>query len=58
MSDYYIEIPKKKKDIELPDRITLTKRTRERFCFVTCADEDNGFFEYWLDTNGISYQEL
>jgi len=56
MSDYYIEIPKRKKDIELPRLVTLNKRSRERFCYVTCSDENNEFFEYWMESNGISYQ--
>jgi hypothetical protein len=57
MSEYYVEIPFKKQDIEFPERVKVIKRTRGRFCFVSCEDEDDSFFEYWLDGNGINYQE-
>jgi len=58
MAEYYIEIPKRKIGIELPAKVEVTKKTKERFCFVTCGDEDVEFFEYWLDSNGINYQEM
>ena len=57
MADYYIEIPKRKIGIELPNEVEVTRKTKDRFYFVTCEDENAEFFEYWLDSNGINYQE-
>jgi len=57
MSDYYVEIPRRKKNIEFPEMVTITRKSRGRFFFVTCDDDEDNFFEGWLEVNGITYQE-
>ena len=61
MTEYYIEIPKRKVDIELPDIAEVTGRSVKsmgRFRFITCADEDTEGLENWFYSNGINFQEM